>query len=78
MPEQIHAGRLHEATKQLLTQRLRLRRVRPPENSPEGLRDTFSQKLIYDEDGSDRGAEVVWRAINAYIASGAGNRKRKK
>ena len=31
---------------------------------------------LYEQDGSDRGAEVVWKAINAYIASGAGNRKK--
>ena len=43
VPAIIHARRLHEASKQLLTQLFRLRRVRPPENSPEGLRDTFSQ-----------------------------------
>ena len=40
VPAIIHARRLHEATKQLLTQLLRLRRVRPPENSAEGLSDT--------------------------------------
>ena len=37
VPAIIHARRLHEATKQLLTQLLRLRRVQPPENSAEGL-----------------------------------------
>ena len=59
--------------------------MRHPENplravGPVGC-PAFAKKRddgLYEQDGSDRGAEVVWKAINAYIASGAGNRKTKK
>ena len=36
-----HAGRLHEATKTTLNATLTSPEVRPPENTAEGLRDTF-------------------------------------